>query len=287
MASEPTVEPNAEQIRYWNETAGPRWVATYEAIGNQLRELGREAMERAGFEVGSRVLDVGCGGGETSLEIARRVGPAGTVTGVDVSLPMLNHALEAARTAGVGNASFALADAQTATLGEAAFDRVFSRFGVMFFNDPEAAFRNLRRALRPGGRLTFLCWRAISENPLMMVPAAAVATVTALPTFDPTAPGPFAFADAERVRGSLERAGFTGVAFEKLDRLIPVGPGGGLDAAAAFLVQMGPAAAALRGAAPERMPAAIAAVREAIAPYETPEGLRMPSATWIVTGGND
>lgn len=286
MSNAPPAAPNAEQIRHWSETAGPRWVATYDVIGNQIRGLGHEAMERARFEPGARVLDVGCGGGETSIEIARRVGPRGNVTGVDVSLPMLTHALEAGRAAGTANATFVLADAQTATLGEGLFDHLFSRFGVMFFDDPEAAFRNLRRSLRSGGRMTFLCWRSMMENPLMRVPAAAVATVTPLSPGDPFAPGPFAFADQERVRGFLERAGFEQVAFERLDRVIPVGPEGGLDEAAAFLVQMGPASAALKNAPPEVVPAAVAAVREAIAPYQTPEGLRMPSATWIVTGEN-
>jgi SAM-dependent methyltransferase len=284
MSNAPSAAPNAEQIRHWSENAGPRWVALYDIIGNQIRGLGHEAMERARFEPGARVLDVGCGGGETSIEIARRVGPRGNVTGVDVSLPMLTHALEAGRAAGTANATFVLGDAQTAMLGEGLFDHLFSRFGVMFFDDPEAAFRNLRRSLRSGGRMTFLAWRAMADNPLMRVPAAAVATLTPLPSADPNAPGPFGFANAERVAGILERAGFSHVAFEKLDRVIPVGPEGSLDDAAAFLVQMGPASAALKNAPPELVPAAMAAVREAIAPYQTPEGLRMPSATWIVTG---
>jgi len=287
MTNEAAAEPNAAQIQHWNETAGPRWVAAHEAIGNQLRGLGREAMDRAAFAGGSRVLDVGCGGGETTVEIAGRVGPTGAVIGVDVSLPLLTHALTSARAAGIANAAFTLADAQTAGLAGGAFDAVFSRFGVMFFSDPEVAFRNLRGALRPGGRLTFVCWRSFAENPLMEVPASAVATVTPLVPFDPHAPGPFAFADPERVRGMLERAGFAGVSFEKLDRLIPVGPSsGGLDAAAAFLIQMGPASAALRAAGPEVVPAALKAVREALAPHQTAEGLRMTSATWIVTASN-
>lgn len=163
--------PNAEQARLWGDTSGPIWVALSDAIGNQLRGLGREAMDRARFEPGDRVLDVGCGGGETTLEIAGRVGPRGSVTGVDISLPMLTHALESARAAGAGQATFVLGDAQTAMLGEGLFDQLFSRFGVMFFDDPEAAFRNLRRSLRSGGRFTFLCWRAMTDNPLMRVPA--------------------------------------------------------------------------------------------------------------------
>jgi SAM-dependent methyltransferase len=277
--------PNADQIRHWNETAGPRWVAQYDAIAGQIRGIGREALDRAALAPGSRVLDVGCGGGETTIEIARQVGPGGVATGLDVSQPMLTYALEKARAEGAGNASFTLADAQTAALPEGFYDLFFSRFGVMFFDDPAAALRNLRRALRPGGRFTFLCWRALDENPTFHVPARAVAKFVPLPPVVPHAPGPFAFADAERVGGFLGQAGFTEVRFEKLDRLLPVGGGSGLEEAAAFLIQMGPAAAALQGALPEVVSAARAGVREAIAPYQTDEGLRMPSATWIVTGG--
>src|SRR6185503_19156606 len=225
-AALPPQGPNAEQIRFWNESAGPRWVAVHDRIARQLWPIGLEALDRAAIAPGSRVLDVGCGCGETTIEIARRVGPSGAVTGVDVSAVMLERAREDAR---APNITYLLADAQTEALPEGAFDLLFSRFGVMFFSDPEAAFQNLRRALRRGARFTFLCWRALSENPWMTVPAAAVARLVAMPEVEPEAPGPFAFADADRVRGILTRAGFTGVSFERLDRMIQVGGRGELE----------------------------------------------------------
>ena len=284
MDQAPPPSPHAEQIRYWNENGGARWLANHDTIGRQIAPLGLEAIERAAIAPGARVLDVGCGCGDSTFEIARRVGPSGSVTGLDVSHVLLTRALERAAGAGAANASFTLADAQTATLPEGAFDLLFSRFGVMFFGEPEVAFRNLRRALRPGARMTFLCWRDFAQNPMMHVPARAVASLVPMTPPAPGAPGPFAYADSARVRGFLSRAGFVDLAFEELDRPISIGAGAALDEAATLLTRMGPAAAALTGAAPEVMTAAIAAVREALAPYHTPEGVVMPSATWIVTG---
>jgi SAM-dependent methyltransferase len=286
MDPTPTASPNAEQIRYWNEHGGSRWLALHDTLSRQMAPLGLAAIDRAAFAHGSRVLDVGCGCGDTTFEIARRVGPRGTVTGVDVSLPLVTRALELTLQSGAGNVSFTLADAQTASFPHGVFDGLFSRFGVMFFVDPETAFRNLLRALRPGARMTFLCWRDVKLNPMMLVPAMAVASLVPLSPPEPGAPGPFAFADAGRVQGILERAGFVDVTFEAVDHVLSVGPGTGLDDAARFLTRIGPASAALTaaGAGEELIAAAVAAVREAIAPFDTADGLRMPSATWLVTG---
>ncbi|MFM8411336.1 MAG: class I SAM-dependent methyltransferase, partial [Alphaproteobacteria bacterium] len=155
--------PNAEQIDYWNDMAGPKWVALQESLDRQIGPLGAAAMAAADLQPGERVLDVGCGCGATSIELARRVAPGGAVLGVDVSTVMLEAARAAAGRAGAEGLEFANADAQTAPLTPAGFDVVFSRFGVMFFADPTAAFANLRRALRPGGRLAVVCWHAIGK----------------------------------------------------------------------------------------------------------------------------
>lgn len=279
--------PNAEQISYWNEQSGPKWVALEEMLDAQLEPLGRLAMERAGVAARERVLDVGCGCGQTCLQLAARVGPAGSVLGVDISSPMLERARERTRQAGLDHVRFENADAQTADLGEQGFDLAFSRLGVMFFAEPRAAFANLRRALAPGGRLAFVCWQALEHNPWMRVPVTAAARHLPLPPRpEPGAPGPFAFADAERVRGILEDAGFEEFAFEPHERELLVGGGGSLEHAVDFLLQMGPTAAALRAAgalAESRRAAVFDAVREAIAPYAVEGGVRMPSTSWIVT----
>ncbi len=165
--------PNAEQIQYWNEQRGRAWVAQQELIEAQLAPLGRHAMDRAAIAAGERVLDVGCGCGQTTLELARRVGPRGSVLGADISSVMLGRARELAGAAGATNVRFEEADAQTHAFPPAGFDVLFSRFGVMFFADPRAAFANLRTALRPGARVAFVCWQALPLNPWMAVPLAA------------------------------------------------------------------------------------------------------------------
>lgn len=275
---------NAEMIRYWNEVSGPRWVAQQRVIDRQIAPLGERALAAAGLRSGERVVDVGCGCGDTSLAAADRVGASGEVLGVDLSAPMLARARERAREAGATNVRFEQADAQTASL-PAGFDVVFSRFGVMFFDAPEAAFANLGKALRPGGRLAFVCWQEIGRNPWMLVPLGAVAKVITLPPPPaPGSPGPFAFADAARVTGILERAGFEDIAAEAVTESLTVGPPD-VGEAARFLLAMGPAASALRdGAADEQtLRRAEDAVREAIAPFVTEDGVRMPSASWIFT----
>jgi SAM-dependent methyltransferase len=279
------IGPNAEQIQHWNETSGPKWVAFHELINTQLLPLGLRAMERACITPGERVLDVGCGCGSTTLELARRVGPTGSATGVDISSVMLEEARHAATEAGLKNVVFENADAQTHAFTPGSFDLVFSRFGVMFFAHPVVAFANLLKALRPGGRLVFITWQAVHLNPWMGVPMMAAAQHIAIPVpANPHAPGPFAFADAERVRGILTDAGFTDLGFEELQDTLAVAGGSDIDQTVQFLLQMGPTGAAMREAAADVLPAVTAAIRDALQPYVTADGVRMEAAAWIVTG---
>ena len=277
MSTHETPAGNAAQIDFWNATAGQTWAAFQGQLDRQLEPLGAEAMRALAPAPGERLLDIGCGCGQTSLALAERVGTAGAVLGVDISQPML--AVAERRTDG-SVARFRRADAQADDLGEAVFDGVFSRFGVMFFSDPVAAFANIRRALKPAGRLAFVCWRPLAENPWMFVPLeAARPMLPPLAPPDPTAPGPFAFSDPARVRAILDEAGFALVQVTPFDTRIG---SGGLDETMALAFRVGPLGGALREH-PEIAPAVTDVVRAALAAYLTEAGVLMPAAVWIVS----
>jgi SAM-dependent methyltransferase len=270
--------PNAAQIDYWNEGAGQTWAELQALLDRQLQPLGRAIMAALSPRPGERILDIGCGAGETSLELAFAVGPDGAVTGADISRPMLEVAR---RRTSAANVTFVEADAQTFPFEPGAFDAAFSRFGVMFFADPSAAFANIRRALKAGGRLAFVCWRAPAENPIMTLPMMAAAPFQpAMDPPDPTAPGPFAFADPDRVRRILTEGGFTDVALTPHDEKIG---GGDLEAAMTLALRVGPLGRMFRENPDIPRDKAVAAIRQAFTAHDGPEGVKLASATWFVT----
>ncbi|SDR60678.1 Ubiquinone/menaquinone biosynthesis C-methylase UbiE [Rhizobiales bacterium GAS113] len=273
-------EANAAQIEHWNGPAGETWVKLQTRLDRQLAPLGQMAMQFAAIRKGWHILDIGCGTGQTSLELAERAGTEGRVLGVDISRPMLELARQRARADGVANASFAEGDAQRQDFGRGAFDLVFSRFGVMFFADPVAAFANLRSALRQGGRLAFVTWRQPRDNEWVAVSmAAAFQHIPCPPASEPGAPGEFAFADRERVHAILQRAGFTDITIEPKDAIVG---GSSLDLTADTTLNMGMVAAALRESPPEKREIVAAALRQALAPFDGPDGVRMGAAVWLV-----
>lgn len=280
---------NAEMVQYWNDSAGRVWVAQQERLDAQIGPLGALARERAAIRAGERVLDVGCGCGATTLELADAVGEAGRVVAVDISRPMLERARQRAASAGAeARIEWRQDDAQSAAFEGDGFDVVFSRFGVMFFADPVAAFTNLRRALRRHGRVAFVCWQPREKNPWMLAPAIAAAQHIAFPAPSPPhAPGPFAFGDATHVRGILERAGFADVAHEAVNGPMRLA-GDSVDEALELCLQIGPVGAALREAKPsdEQRARVIDAVRKVIESFETPRGIEAEAGAWIVTARN-
>ena len=246
--------------------------------------LGRIAIERLGVAPGERILDVGCGCGQTLLQLAERVGPSGQVLGVDISPPLLECARE--RLAGRPTIALALGDAQSYPFAPGAFDAVYSRFGVMFFDDARAAFRNLRAAARPGGRLSFVCWQELAKNPWAARPLEAVMRLlpaSAMPDMMREGrPGPYFFSDPARVRAILGDAGWKDVSLEPVEMPLHLGGAATLDEAVAYSFQIGPAARAM-GDPPEALkPELEAALREALAPFASARGVFIDGAAFVV-----
>ena len=213
-----TQKTSDEQVELWNGVAGCAWVEEQELLDRMFKPF--EEMLADTVSAGNainRVLDVGCGTGSTTVAMARRVGSQDSCLGIDISEPMIRLARMRAEREGVP-VSFIVANAQTHALEPASFDMIVSRFGVMFFDDSVAAFENLRRAVRQGGGLEFIAWRAPSENPFMTTAERAAATLLPnLPPRRPGAPGQFAFGDSDRVRGILEQSGWAEIEILPID----------------------------------------------------------------------
>lgn len=270
---------HAQQIAYWNGPGATPWVTRQKRMDAGLAPVADAAITLAAVQPGERVLDIGCGSGATSMSLAGRVGPTGHVTGLDVSGPMIELARK--RSVGIGNLDWMLADAATHDFPPGSTDLLFSRFGVMFFGDPVSAFTNLRRALRPGGRLVFACWRPLNENPWMLLPLQAVQTlVPPLPRPGPDEPGPFAFGNPERVRHILTTAGFSPPRFLRFDLAMVLGSG--LEDAAEQATTFGAPSRALQGQPEAVVQAARTAVRTVLEPYLESERVALPGAVWLV-----
>jgi ubiquinone/menaquinone biosynthesis C-methylase UbiE len=271
---------NAQQIEYWNGAVGERWARLQETIDANLSEITRSLLPFAAAKPGERVLEIGCGCGTTTLALAKAVAPNGAVTAVDISAPML--AVARARAVGL-KIDFLEADASRQSF-KPQFDLVFSRFGVMFFADPASAFANIRDGLAANGRMTFVCWRSAQENLWASVPfAAARDLVPPQEPADPLAPGPFAFADAARLRGILEKAGFANIRIETLDSTMNMG--GSLDEAAAQALNIGPLARAAAGLDESQRDRIREAVKAALAKFADGASVAPPAACWLVSAG--
>jgi SAM-dependent methyltransferase len=283
----PKIDPsNADQDDYWNSDDSQHWVDAQEKYDAMLAPYVDRIFGAAALTSADRVLDIGCGCGATTLAAARLVS-TGEAVGIDLSKAMIERARQRAIDAGVGNARFEVADAQTFKLA-VPFNAAISRFGVMFFTDPVAAFRNVYNVLWPGGHLAFVCWQDIAHSEWARVPMATI--LEHLPQPDgasgpppPGAPGPFAFGDPDRVRSVLTDAGFTDVALDGVDDQLVIGGGGGIDEAVDFLAHSGIARRTFGDASPEARTAALAAMREALAPYATADGVRLGAGAWLVT----
>jgi SAM-dependent methyltransferase len=276
-------EGNAAQIAYWNDRAAATWTALQERIDALFAPITEAALAAAAVAPGESVLDIGCGCGATVLALAERVGPGGRVLGLDVSAPMAARAQARIAAAGLAQASVLVTDASTQAFADKA-DLLFSRFGVMFFADPVAAFANLHTGMKPGGRLLCAVWRLMSENSWFSVPlGAALPLLPPQPPAEPHAPGPFAFADPARVAGLLTAAGWREVAARPVDVAMRIAGPGGLDEATEFATRLGALARILAESDPALHPPVHAAVRAALAAHDGPQGVMLGGAIWLLS----
>jgi ubiquinone/menaquinone biosynthesis C-methylase UbiE len=284
--TQPAVDArNADQIAYWNGPGGKHWTDRQQLQDIVLSPVSAVLIDRAAIKAGEAAIDVGCGCGATSFDLLHKTGPSGRVTGIDISEPMLGRARELAPSG--APVEFVLADATVYPFKPASADILFSRFGVMFFAQPSDSFANMRKALRPDGRLVFACWRTPRDNPWMMLGLQeAYKHVPKLPEMKPDDPGPFSFANEERVRRILDQAGFTDVGLERVDLSLVIATGRGLEAAIETVLAIGPASRALENQPADKVAAATQSIRTALAAHQKGETVPLGGSIWIVTAAN-
>jgi SAM-dependent methyltransferase len=255
---------NSEQAEFWAGVAAS-WIEIEDQLEDIVGLPGRLAMDRLDVQPGQVVVDLGCGTGRTTLELASRVAPGGRALGVDIAAEMLGRARQHAAEATVGNIEFRQADVQAEDLGAGQFEAAYSRFGVMFYSDPVAAFTGVHRALRAGGSLSFVCWQPISANDWMLVPGLAAVPVTGTmpPMPDPDQPGPFSLAEPDRVRSILAAAGFDNIDIRAHDDFV-VRPEDQIPEAAAMALKVGAVRELLKGTDPSMPGRVQAAIEDAL-----------------------
>ncbi len=277
--SRPT--PNPRGAAFWNSTMGHAWVSQQAVISDVFTSVTSVSLVAAAAKQGEHVIDIGCGPGDTLLAFARAVGPSGDALGVDVSVPMLEFARHRAAEAGLANVTCALADATTYAFEPRRANLVYSRFGMMFFDDPIKAFTNIRSAMKMGGRLVFVCFRTMPESPWFRVPIeAARPHVPPQPPVDPLAPGMFSLAREERLRGVLTEAGFREIALNATD--VPI-HGKDTTQSMAFITQVGPLPALLENASDQQRKRATEAARNALAAQIGADGRGLHVGLWLVS----
>lgn len=270
----------------WQDASGRKWLRNQEKTDAQLGPLSESALAALELREGEIVLDVGCGTGQTLLELRERVGAAGRVVGLDISPPMLEGARARIAESGSNNIECVLDDATTFR-SEERFDAIFSRFGVMFFEDGERAFRNLLALLKPHGRISFVCWRALAENPWATEPMAAIHRISPdapLPSMlREGEPGPFRFGDRALVEKLLSSAGFRDVRITPETRDMVLGGARTLDEALDFALEIGPAARMVGEADPALLPQYRSSLEETLSSRLTSKGVVYPAALFVVT----
>jgi len=281
-------EPRSQYVEFWNEVLVPKFVRWRHILVGGLTLHSAKVFPSLAVRPGDAVVDAGCGFGDTAIQLARLVGPSGSVLALDCCEGFLAYGRRDAKAAGLANVTFLEADVQTHPF-DPVHDFCFSRFGTQFFENPVAGLRNMRASLKPGGTMTMIVWRKIDDNPWLGFPKQVVLRYLPPPgeAAQTCGPGPFSMADTGVVTKQLEIAGYTDIAFERVDAEVFVGKD--LDDAVAFQLAIGPAGEVYREAgqlAAERHDEIAAALKAALAPYQRPNGVMMDSSSWKVTARN-
>ena len=283
MADQQAVSPNAAQIEFWNSAASRAWADQYERMDRAVADLTKSLLGLAAPQPGERVLDIGCGSGTTVLELAARVGPGGHVLGADISNQSVARARQRIADAGSRHAEAIVADVSCHPFEQNGFELAFSRFGVMFFSDPPAAFANVRHAMKPGGRVALAVFRAASENLWPNGPLEAVRhLLPPIPTPGPEEPGPFSWADPTRVHRILESADFREVSLTPVDPVIQLASTGEAAEAADFVMMLGPLTRVLPALSAPQRETVRAALEVFFQKYTRSQGVFLPAANWVV-----
>ncbi|HIM21756.1 MAG TPA: class I SAM-dependent methyltransferase [Gammaproteobacteria bacterium] len=277
-------EVNKNQRDFWSGKGGDIWVERQNAMDTMLSPLGEAALNKLNLNEGENVLDIGCGCGHTTLNIAKRISPDGQVTGLDISEPMLKRAKESANEMSISNASFNCVDVQTDDMGEEVYSAAFSRFGVMFFEDPVAAFCNINKSLITGASLSFVCWQSPALNPWQSLFIEAVKKYVDLPSPPPRSPSPFAFMESEYVSSILEESNFQNIMIEGHEAEVNMFSGRRLSDSVKDYISINPVVSGmLKDSTEQEKTEIINSAIEAFSPYYSAKGLMFPSATWLVT----
>ena len=277
-------EANKGQKDFWSGKGGDLWVQRQNVMDIMLKPLGEEALQKLELSEDANVLDIGCGCGNTTLSIAGKIKPRGRVTGLDISEPMLQRATESALELSLDNISFQCVDVQTEDIGSDTFSAAFSRFGVMFFEDSVAAFRNINKSLLPGSPLSFVCWQSPIQNPWQSLFVQEVKKFIDLPAPPPRSPGPFAFMESNYVNSILENSNFESIEIEGHEAEVNMFSGRSLADSVKDYMAINPVVSEmLKDSSNEVKQEIIKSTMEVFSPYYSDKGLIFPGAAWLVT----